>query len=147
MQITPTIAANRIQPQTQHQLPTIQSTENNSASETGDQVSLSAPGRTAEGKWLTIAGKYDVTNISTRERGAMGSELAENNLISSLEGMALMAPLSMDDDLDTKVNFLEMSREGLAAAKSNGASAKQVELQESVVKILEELHGLASNKR
>lgn len=144
MQITPAIAANRIQPGPLYQLPTIESTETGT-SEKADQVSLSAPGRTAEGKWLTIAGKYDVTNISTRERGAMGSELAENGLISSLEGMALMAPLSMDDDLDTKVNFLEISRESLEVAKSNGASAKQVELQESVVKILEELHGLASS--
>ena len=133
--------------QRQSQLPAVQNAENKSANKTenGDQVSISPAGRNAEEKWQTIADMFDVANISTRERGAMASELAENNLISNPVAMAMMAPLSMNDDLDTKVNFLETSRESLAAAKSNGASSKQVELQESVVKILEQLYGLAGN--
>lgn len=71
-----------------------------------------------ESRWQQIAGKYDVTNISTRERGVMAAELMDNNLISSAEGMAL-----------------EFSRQ-------NGGSSQQVELQEKVMGILEKLIAL-----
>ena len=112
---------------------------------TSDQVSISAAGRNAEDKWQAIADKYDMTNISLHERGAMTAELLENKLISSAEGLAMMAPNSMNEDPDTKVNFLDMTQNGLEAAKSNGTPINQIKIMESLVGILDQLYSLASN--
>jgi len=96
----------------------------------------------AEARWQQIAGNYDVTNISTRERAAMTGELLESGLISSTEGMALAAPYSMNENLDTKRDYLTISREALAFSKQNGASPQQVELQQKIAGILEKLFTL-----
>lgn len=72
----------------------------------------------------------------------MAAELMDNNLISSAEGMALAAPYSMNDNLDTRRDYLASSQEALEFSRQNGGSSQQVELQEKVMGILEKLIAL-----
>jgi len=144
MQINQTTQASSIYQLQSQRSVTPKTYDNNTSTQAiSDQVSISSAGRNAEAKWQAIADKYDVTNISTHERGAMTNELMENKLISSTEALTMMAPISMNHDPETKVNFLDLTKKGLEFAKSNGAPQKQIELMERVANILEQLHGLA----
>ena len=122
-----------------------QSPIDNASQKSSDvSVTLSETGKNAEKKWLEIANKYDVTNISTNERSTMTGELLNNGLISSPEAMVLVAPISINHDPTTKINFLEQTRQGLDFAKNNGATQKQIELWEKSLEVLEQLNTLSS---
>jgi hypothetical protein len=110
-----------------------------------DQVSIRPAGRNAEGNWQAIADKYDVENISMRERGAMAQEFLDNGLISSEEAMVMSRPYKLNDDLDTKRNWLDISQGALEFAKQNGSPTKTTELMKRTVYILEQLQALAGN--
>ncbi len=147
MKINQTVQASHLY-QMQSQPSETQKSDNVSTSIQGTSASvrISSAGRNAEHNWQAIADKYDVTNISTYERGAMTAELLENKLISSTEGLSLMAPLSINANPETKINFLDIMQKGFEAAKSNGTSQKQIELMKSTVNTLHQLHALAGNK-
>ena len=117
-----------------------QSPIDNASQKSSDvSVTLSETGKNAEKKWLD-----DVTNISTNERSTMTGELLNNGLISSPEAMVLVAPISINHDPTTKINFLEQTRQGLDFAKNNGATQKQIELWEKSLEVLEQLNTLSS---
>lgn len=133
------------QTQSQHSAAQKSDSGNTSAQAAGDQVSISPTGRNAEGNWQAIVDKFDVTNISMRERGAMAQELLDNGLISSEEAMFMSRPYKLNDDLDAKRNWLDISQGALEFAKQQGSPTKTIELMERTVNILEQIFALAGN--
>ena len=133
--------------QTQSQLSAAQKSDSSktSAQDAGDQVSISPAGRSAEDNWQAIADNFDVTNISMRERGAMTQELFNDGLISSEEAMLMSRPYKLNDDLDTKRNWLDISQGALEFANQQGSPTKTIELMESTVNILEQLFALSGD--
>ena len=115
-----------------------------SSKTTSDSVFLSDIGKNAEKNWQAIASRYDVTNISTHERGAMLEELINSGLMPPGEGIALVAPISMNHDPATKVNFFDLSRKSLEFAKDNGAPQQQIALMQKTVNLLEKLDALSA---
>lgn len=95
--------------------------------------------------WQQIADNYDVSNISTRERGALTGALLENDLISSAEGLALAAPYSMNENLDTRRDYRAISHEALEFSRQNGVSPEQLAVQEGLVSILDRLFALSGS--
>jgi len=87
-----------------------------------------------------IGSKYDVTNISHNEMGGMVSGLLDNKLISSTDGLYLMAPRSMNVDPEVKFDLLASTSKALTFAKEHSASAEDIRNRERVVNVLEELH-------
>ena len=107
-------------------------------------VTISDAGYSAEAEWQKIANKYDVTNISTNERAAMAQELSDNHLVSNDVLLFMVAPLSMNENRDQKVNYLSMMRESFEVASNMGVSGKQLELQKERLSILERLNNLSN---
>lgn len=103
-----------------------------------DPVSISSTGRNAEAKWQDIASQYNMTDISTKERASMADELRKDNSISAEQHLRLAAPLNMDDDLSTKVDYLTLARNSKAVAEGVPAALKSLN-------ILEHLHELSEN--
>jgi hypothetical protein len=97
-----------------------------------------------EAKLADIGSRYDVTNISQNEMGEMVSELVDNKLISSTDGLYLMAPRSMNLDPEVKFDLLASTRKSLAFAKEQGTSAEDIKNIERAVDILENLQELFS---
>jgi hypothetical protein len=95
-----------------------------------------------EAKLADIGSRYDVTNISQNEMGVMVSGLVDNELISSIDGLYLMAPRSMNLDPEVKHDLLASTRKTLAFAKEQGTSAEDIKNRERVVNILEKLQEL-----
>ena len=87
----------------------------------------------------SIASKYDVTNLSGNERVSLSQELRDNGLISSGAHLALVAPLSMNEDLSAKTNYLETTREAFEFALQHGVSGEQLAIQKEQLDILEKL--------
>lgn len=110
--------------------------------EINGDVSISYAGRQAEKNWLSIAGEYDVTNITDNERIAMTNDLLNGKLISPEEGLSLIAPISMNHDNNEKVNYLNIQERNLNFSKSNGASHEQIDLLQRTVDILKKIHTL-----
>ncbi len=108
-----------------------------------DTVSISSAGLNAKDNWQRVANDYDVTNISQNEIVGMTSELMDNGLISSRDGLHLMAPRSVDNDPEVKYDLLASMRESLAFAKENGGSAEELKIIERSVDILESLQDLS----
>jgi hypothetical protein len=92
-----------------------------------------------EAKLADIGSRYDLTNISQNEMGGMVSGLLDNKLISSTDGLYLMAPRSMNVDPEVKFDLLASTRKALAFAKENGASAEDIKNRERAVDILKNL--------
>jgi len=139
MQINQSTGANSLyQPKNEQSVSTKTASDNSNKHVSGEQVSISPAGHSAEAKWQQIAAKYDVTNISTNDRATMAAELRGNGLISTKDQMAMMAPLSMNDDLETKVDFLSINRESLAVERGEPSALK-------LLALLEQLHALANN--
>lgn len=105
-----------------------------------EQVTISAAGHSAGERWQFVASQYDVTDISTNERASMAGKLRKNNLISAEQQLRLTAPLSINDDLSTKVDYLTMIKESREVAEKIPAALKSL-------KILEHLHELSENSR
>ncbi len=109
-----------------------------------DTVTISNAGRNAEEKWQSIANRYDVTNMSQTEVGKMTEELHNNALIPEGVRMHMLAPASMNQDLDQKYDVLSRMRDSLDFSKSVNAAPKQIEKQTQVVDIFERLSELFS---
>jgi len=107
-----------------------------------DTVSISNAGINASNNWQKIASNYDVTNISQNEMASMVTSLTDNKLISSTDGLFLMAPRSMNLDPDVKFDLLATTQKALAFDKENGGSAEGIKNQERAVDILEKLQDL-----
>ncbi|MEJ2418631.1 MAG: hypothetical protein P8Y45_17205 [Exilibacterium sp.] len=110
-----------------------------------DTVTISRAGQRASEQLQTIANKYDVTNISTTERIAMTQELHDNHLIPKDVMIFMMAPLSMNEDMDHKSNYLSTIRESFEVASKMGDSAEQLELKRQRLEILEQLSAISHN--
>lgn len=107
-----------------------------------DSVSLSHAGKYAEKNWQAIAAKYDVTNISTHERGEMAADLMNAGLMPPGIGIALVAPIGLNHDPNTKIDFLDASRQSLSFGKAHGAPQEQILLMEKTVSLLEKIKAL-----
>ncbi|WP_415884012.1 hypothetical protein ACMXYX_11055 [Neptuniibacter sp. QD72_48] len=114
----------------------------NSVKASSGDVHLSKEARNAQSALNGIANRYDVTNISTRERGAMVSDLQEKGLLSNEDAMRMAAPFSMNENIDTKRDWLQISKDALAFAEQNGQSPKELESIKRNVSILEQLFEL-----
>jgi len=110
-----------------------------------DTVVISSAGRNAEAKWQETSQKYDVTNISQNEMANMVSDLIENKLISSTDGLHLMAPRSMNLGADVKFDLISTTRKSLDFARENGSSVEEIKNKERAMSILYTLQNLASN--
>ena len=95
-----------------------------------------------EAKLADIGSRYDVTNLSQNELGEMVSELLDNKSISSIDGLHLMAPRSMNLDPDVKFDLLASTRKALAFSKEHGDSVEGIKNQERVADILKNLQEL-----
>jgi len=109
-----------------------------------DTVSISNAGLNATANWQKIANNYDVTNISQNEMANMVSSLTDNKLVSSTDGLYLMAPRSMNLDPEMKFDLLATAEKSLSFAKENGGSVDSIKNQERVVDILKNLQELFS---
>lgn len=107
-----------------------------------DSVNISSSGLNAAANWQKSAHNYDVTNISQNEVADLVSELTGNQLISSTEGLYLMAPPSMNFEPDTKFDLLASTEKSLAFSKENGGSVDSLKNLENVVDILKTLQEL-----
>ena len=83
-----------------------------------------------ETKLADIGSRYDVTNISQNEMGGMISELLDNKLISSTDGLHLMAPRAMNVDPEIKFDLLATTQKALNFAKENGDSTEGIRNKE-----------------
>ena len=109
-----------------------------------DTVSISNAGLNATANWQKIANNYDVTNISQNEMANMVSSLTDNKLVSSADGLYLMAPRSMNLDPEMKFDLLATTEKSLNFAKENGGSIDGIRNQERAVDILKHLQELFS---
>lgn len=108
-----------------------------------DSVSLSHAGKYAEKNWQAIAEKYDVTNISTHERGEMAADLMNAGLMPPGIGIALVVPIGINHDPNTKIDFLDASRQSLSFGKAHGAPQEQTLLMQKTVNLLEKIKALS----
>ncbi|OUS17808.1 hypothetical protein A9Q88_02370 [Gammaproteobacteria bacterium 50_400_T64] len=109
-----------------------------------DTVSISDAGLNATASWQNIANNYDVTNISQNEMANMVSSLLDEQLVSSTDGLYLMAPRSMNVDPEMKFDLLATTEKALSFAKENGGPVDGIRSQERVVDILKNLQELFS---
>ncbi len=107
-----------------------------------DTVSISNAEFSAKASWQEIANNYDVTNISQNEMAGMVTSLTDNKLISSTEGLYLMAPRSINLDPEVKFDVLATMHKALAFAKEHGGSVEGIKNQESAVEILKNIQAL-----
>lgn len=139
----PTIATQ--QPSAQPQ-PT--ATEKQGAFETekrvSDNVTISEDAKRFNDKMQDIANKYDVTNMSTTERIAMAQELNDSQLMPDGVMLAMVAPLSMNEDVDQKTDYLNTMRESFAFLSKMGGNSEQLELTRKQLDLLEHLNSLSS---
>ncbi|WP_415901564.1 hypothetical protein ACMXYR_10780 [Neptuniibacter sp. QD29_5] len=139
MQVNQTSHAAQVyQTQNKGSVNTSHGTGNSIETANGD-VHLSKEARNAESALNSIANKYDVTNISTRERGAMVNDLQEKGLISNLDAMRMAAPFSINENLDTKRDWLKISKDALEFAEQHGQSPKEIESMKRNISMLEQL--------
>ncbi|MFK5856673.1 MAG: hypothetical protein QM503_11115 [Bacteroidota bacterium] len=106
---------------------------------------ISKAGLNAADKWQQVANNYDVTNISQNETVDMVTELLDNSLISSTDGLFILAPASMNVDPNSKRNMLSNFRDSLDFGNANGGSAEYIKNIESAVAILDKLFYLSHN--
>jgi len=109
---------------------------------TTDTVNISSAGLNANSNWQKIANNYDVTNISQNEMASMVTSLTDNKLISSTDGLYLMAPRSMNLNPDVKFDLLATTQKALAFEKGNGGSAEGIKNEERAINILKRLQEL-----
>ncbi len=108
-----------------------------------DTVSISDAGRNAEVKWQEISQKYDVKNISGNEVLNMAKELYDNNLISEEDSLLMYVPLSLDENLNEKSNYLDLMTLSLEMTKKSGQITEQgLKLSEKRIDILEQMSKL-----
>ena len=100
--------------------------------------------RPGTARWQTIANKYDVTSISTKERAAMTQELLDNQFISNDVGLTMMAPLSINENIYQKVDYLSIARNSYEFLSNRGGDPKQLELLKQSLETLEHLNVLSS---
>ncbi len=106
---------------------------------TTDTVNISSAGLNASSNWQKIANNYDVANISQNEMASMVTSLTDDKLISSTDGLYLMAPRSMNLDPGVKFDLLATTRKALAFDKEYGGSAEGINNRERAIDILEKL--------
>ena len=108
-----------------------------------DTVSISDAGRNAEVKWQEISQKYDVKNISGNEVLNMAKELYDNNLISEEDSLLMYVPLSLDENLSEKSNYLDLMTLSLEMTKKSGQITEQgLKVSEKRIDILEQMSKL-----
>ncbi|MDF1750442.1 MAG: hypothetical protein P1V34_16380 [Alphaproteobacteria bacterium] len=101
--------------------------------------SIDSTDQTADSKLETIANKYDVRNLSGYERVAMAEELRDNHLISSGTMMTILAPLSMNENMSQKTDYLSTAKLSFEYASKMGGSEEQLKSQKQRLEILERL--------
>lgn len=89
-----------------------------------------------------IANKYDVMNLSGNERAALAQELRDNDFISGGVHLALVAPLSINEDFSVKTNYIDTARKAFTFAEQHGVSGDQLAIQKEQLDILEQLNAL-----
>jgi len=110
---------------------------------TSDSVHISNLGLSADSNWQMIANKYNVNNISQHEAGTMVSSLVDSKLISSTDGLFLMAPTGMQQDPKEKYDLLGSMQKRLDSVIRNGSPQDQIKHTESALNILEQLKKLS----
>ena len=110
---------------------------------TSDSAHISDLGLSADSNWQMIENKYNVNNISQHEAGTMVSSLVDNKLISSTDGLFLMAPTGMRQDPEVKYDLLGSMQKRLDSLSANGSPQSQVKHTESALNILEQLKKLS----
>ena len=90
-------------------------------------------------KLQSIANRYDVTNISTNERGAMAQELSDNGLLPEGMMIHMVAPLSMNENRDLKSNYLNITKESFLFAAKMGGNSEQLEIRSKMIELLGQL--------
>ncbi|NRB25939.1 hypothetical protein [Shewanella sp.] len=116
-----------------------------STSTSTDKVTISDAGRNAESKWQEISNKYDVTNMSSNELMKMSKELYDNKLISEKEYLLMYDPLGIDEDRNSKHNFLDIMRNDLNEARKRGDDTTEgINIRIKKLDILERLERLST---
>jgi len=90
-------------------------------------------------KLQSIANRYDVTNISTNERGAMAQELSDNGLLPEEMMIHMVASLSMNENRDLKSNYLNITKESFLFAAKMGGNSEQLEIRSKMIELLGQL--------
>ncbi len=76
---------------------------------------------------------------------SMVSNLIDNELISSTDGLHLMAPRSMNLEPNAKFDLLASTRKSLVFAQENGGSVEEINNKERAMDILETLRNFSNN--
>ena len=111
---------------------------------TADKVTISDAGLNAENKWQEIASKYDPTNMSYNNLTDMVTDLRKNELISSQESLALLAPPSMNFDPNERYNALALAKKSVEFDQSLGTTNIDAQLRVRSLSILEKIQKLSS---
>ena len=114
---------------------------------TGDKVTISNAGLNAESKWQDIANQYNPINMSYNELANMVTDLRKNELISSKESLALLAPPSMDFDPNEKYDSVALARKSVEFDQSLSATSKDTQLRVRSLDILKTIQSLSRNSK
>lgn len=112
---------------------------------TADKVTISDAGLNAESKWQKIANQYDPTNMSYNNLANMVTDLRKNELITSGESLALLAPPSMNFDPNEKYNTVALARKSVEFDQSLNTTNKDAQLRAKSLSILETIQDLSRN--
>lgn len=107
------------------------------------RVSISQEGNNAAASMHDIAAKYNVNDISQKERMQMVTELTEAGLISSGVALHLRAPRSMNEKPNDRSDLLGEMKESLIVDK-NSPDSEHMKNKLRAIDILEELRALRS---
>jgi len=108
---------------------------------TNSSISISPEANQASLKMSNIAQKYDVNDLSQRERIFMTEELMHSGLIHSGVGVHLIAPTSMYEKLDDRSDFLTGMKESLKVDTAP-LNSEHMKNKLKAINILEELKTL-----
>jgi len=94
----------------------------------------------------TIGSKYDVTNMTEKEMGAMSKELFDSGLIGSLEfsvmsfsSNQMKENIGISVNVSEKNNYLEHWQNSLIAARQQNLPQAEIKTREHIVNILKNL--------
>jgi len=114
-----------------------------SASRSDSNVSISQNGSNAVDRIHSVAARYDVNDISQKERVEMAGELMESGLISSGVGLHLVAPRGMNEKPNDRSDLLNGMKESLIVDNSP-LNSEHMKNKLKAISILEELKSLRS---
>ena len=103
-----------------------------------DELSISIEGRNALNKVRELGNKYNVNDISQKERLELTEELMQGGLINSGTGLHLIAPTSMNEKPSDRSDFLNSMKESLLVDK-NPLNSEHMQNKLKAIKVLEDL--------